>query len=251
MLLLLSLQRDAKGQEASPGVTLRSETNQVLVDVVVTEKNRAIHGLDKSRFRVQEDGKDRSIASFEEHLAQDSSAIKKPAALPPNTYSNASVYPQGEAVNVLLLDGLNTPLGDQMQVRQQMIAFAAKMPAGTPMAIFTLASRLRLLQGFTREPAALVAALQNPKLDAKQSVLLDTQATQESMSDDMAAMGASAAAVSSAQAVRGRYQDLPDRCTRAHDTGRDGAAGTIPERNSGAQKFDLVFRIVPDCAGPG
>jgi VWFA-related protein len=186
------------GQAASAAV-LQSQTNLVLVDVVVTEKNQAAMGLEKDRFQIQEDGKDRPLVSFEEHRPAAANARLKPAPLPLHVYSNASLYPAGSAVNVLLLDGLNTPVQDQMRTRQQMVDYMGKIAPGTPLAIFTLASRLRLVQGFTADPASLVTALKSGKTTPGQSVIPENDADSSSMSDSMSDVGASAGAVASVQ----------------------------------------------------
>ena len=77
------------------------------------------------------------------------------AALPPHTYTNISPYPDNGTVNVLLLDAFNTPTANQQEVRRQMIEYLGKIPSGTPIAIFTMASHLQLVTGFTTDAATL------------------------------------------------------------------------------------------------
>src|SRR4029079_9516630 len=50
-------------------------------------------------------------------------------------------------------------LSAQMQVHVQMIRMLRSIPADTPVAIFLLGHRLRMLQSFTTDPALLKAAL--------------------------------------------------------------------------------------------
>lgn len=173
---------------------LRTNADLVLVDVVVTDHGNPIHGLDRKRFHILEDGHEQPISSFDEHkpsttLAASPSA-STPAALPPNTYTNAPAYPEASAVNVLLLDGLNTPITGQIDVRRQMIQFLGKIPPGTQLAIFTLSSRLRLVEGFTTDAAQLTKVLQSPKGSQQQSVILDPPTDQavDSVVGDMANM---------------------------------------------------------------
>jgi len=111
---------------------LHTNANLVLVDVVVTERDNPVHGLDRSRFHVFEDGREQVITSFDEHQPAAAPApAAKPAALqaslPPHTYTNVPDYPEATAVNVLLLDALNTPMVNQMDVRRQMIQFLGKI----------------------------------------------------------------------------------------------------------------------------
>jgi len=56
---------------------------------------------------------------------------------------------------VILLDALNTTLPHQAYVRYQMIKYLEKMPEGQPVAVYTLGSKLTLLQDFTSDPAVL------------------------------------------------------------------------------------------------
>jgi VWFA-related protein len=88
-------------------------------------------------------------------------------------------------LTVLVLDSLNTPLDDQTHVRAQMLKYLKKIPAGRRMAIFALGTQLRLLQGFTDDPALLTAALNNQKNGKQVSPLLqstaEAAATQETV----------------------------------------------------------------------
>ena len=196
----------ASAQPPAPGpapaavpAVLRANANLVLVDVVVTDRDHPAHGLDRSRFHIFEDGREQPIASFDEHNpAAPAAAAKKPAAkpaaLPPHTYTNVSPYPEATAVNVLLLDGLNTPMANQIDVRRKMIQFLGRIEPGTSLAIFTLSSRLRLVEGFTTDASELTKALQGPKAAPQPSVVLDPHTDQavDSVIGDMANMSAGA-----------------------------------------------------------
>jgi VWFA-related protein len=193
-LLLAGFLNAAAGQSAGPQSTpaagpatptpapnmpvLQINANLVLVDVVVTNHGKAVHGLNQRQFRILEDGREQTITSFDEHMPDAGPAVAaKPAPLPPHVYSNVPEYAEGGVVNVLLLDALNTPMNDQLEVRHQMIQYMGKIAPGTSLAIFTLASQLRMVQGFTTNVAELVNAIQNPKAGAQPSVVLDTENT--------------------------------------------------------------------------
>jgi VWFA-related protein len=110
--------------------TLHASARLVLLDVVVTEKGAAVHGLDRQRFHVFEDGHEQPVAFFEEHSsAEPHPASSRPAmiptTLPPHTFTNLPQTGDATAVNVLLLDGLNTPLSRQMNVRHQILEYAS------------------------------------------------------------------------------------------------------------------------------
>ncbi len=176
--LLLALPGAQSQNATAPAPALRANTSLVLVDVVVTDRDKPVHGLERSRFHVFEDGNEQSISSFDEHEPGGAPpAFLAPAALPPNTYTNLPPYPESSAVNVLLLDALNTPIGDQMRVRRKMIDFLGTVKPGTRLAIFTLGTQLRIVTQFTSDPAALVSLLKKPKASQQQSPLLDTQSS--------------------------------------------------------------------------
>ncbi|MGD0737440.1 MAG: VWA domain-containing protein [Terracidiphilus sp.] len=168
----------------------RANSNLVLVDVVVADRGKPIHGLDRGRFHLFEDGREQTVTAFDEHQftgqAQASPHIVK---LPPNTFSNDPVYPDNGVVNILLLDGLNTPLINQMDVRRTMIDYMGKIQPGTPLAIFTLASRLRLVAGFTTDAALLVKALKETKAGPQQAVGGMSPTTETSTSQLIADLG--------------------------------------------------------------
>ena len=160
----------------APPTTLQSNATLVLVDVVVTNKGKPVLGLDQSQFRVREDGKEQTITSFEEH--KPAAAPELPRRLPPDTYTNRPDYPDSATVNVLLLDALNTPMADQMQARQQMLDYLKTLPPGSPIAIFTLASSLRIVQGPSADRSVLSAAIQGAAANSRPSPVLDTTTDQ-------------------------------------------------------------------------
>ncbi|HUY93698.1 MAG TPA: VWA domain-containing protein [Terracidiphilus sp.] len=156
----------------TPQPLVRSEAYTVLVDVVATKKGQAVLGLNRKQFHVFEDGHEQAIGFLEEHKPVTGSQVVERRALPPHTYNNIPSQPRGSAVNVLLLDALNTPLGNQVEVRRQMVKYVETIQPGTTMAIFTLSSRLRMIQGFTSNAGDLIAALKNASANPKQSTSL-------------------------------------------------------------------------------
>jgi VWFA-related protein len=166
-LVLLSL-FPAYSQTASPDTsgertTFRANVRRVLVDVVVTNaKDEPVTGLPREAFQVFEDGQPQTLASFDEHAGlPDMSALQ--AKLPPNTFSNLPLVKSGDTANILLLDALNTQMSDQSYVHAQMIKYIKEIRPGTRLAVFTLGARLRFVQGFTGDPAVLMAAVNGQK----------------------------------------------------------------------------------------
>jgi VWFA-related protein len=167
--------------------------NLVLLDVVVTDKGALVHGLDQKRFHIFEDGHEQPISSFDEHqppAAPTPVVAARQTELPPSTYTNVPVYPEAGVVNVLLLDALNTPMANQFDARRQMIEYMGKITPGTSLAIFTLTSKLRLVEGFTTNVADLTKALKSSKANAQASVVLDPKndSAQQTIDSTIASM---------------------------------------------------------------
>ena len=140
----------------------KTSAREVVVDVVVTKKDGdQVTGLTQQDFTVAEEGQAQSINFFEEHQPDEKASSSSPAMppLPAGTATNAPAASAGDAVNVLLLDTLNTERVDQAYVRARIDEFFKSVKPGTQMAIFVLGSRLRFVQGFTSDPSTLRAAL--------------------------------------------------------------------------------------------
>ncbi len=160
---------------ANNATTIKTKSQLVLVDVVVTnDKGGPITGLEKKDFAILEDGKPQTISTFEEHHGTPITQIQLPP-LPPHVYTNFPLVQAADSVNIILLDALNTPSRDQVYVRSQMLQYLKTIPPGTRVAIFTLASQLRMLQGLTTDSTELLAALDSTKA-AQQSALLPSDA---------------------------------------------------------------------------
>jgi len=181
---------DAQG---NAGPTLKVSSRAVLVDVIVTDKSgNPIKGLKQKDFAVLEDGKQQSLAYFEEHTADDlarrSQKLEFPS-LPPNTFSNYSPLPTPPAVNVLLLDALNTPADDQMWLRRSAQRYLKTLKPGSRLAIFTMGMRLSFVEGFSDDPALLAMALGYRKFDkAEAAVLLQSMGELNSLNSIIALM---------------------------------------------------------------
>ena len=182
------------GQTPTPGdngrQVFKANARIVVLDVVVSGKNsRPLSGLGKKDFLVSEDGHPQTITNFEVHTGTQPLQATPPD-LQPNLYTNTPRIQPSDSLTVLVLDSLNTPLDDQSHVRAQMLKYLKKMPAGRRMAIFMLGKQLRLLQGFTDDPALLSAALNTQKNGKDVSPLLksdgEAAATQETVDALMA-----------------------------------------------------------------
>jgi VWFA-related protein len=186
-------------QAATPAI--RTASNLVVVDVVVSDDGKPVTGLQQDSFRIFEDGREQSIKVFEAHNSADPSQVHTLPPLPPNTYSNFPETTVTTAANILLLDALNTPMKDQQYVRKQMTEYLKNIPAGTRVAIFTLASKLRIVQGFTSDRQPLLVALSDKATAPGVSPLLTDpdDATLTNLNSGMQDAGASSQVISSLQ----------------------------------------------------
>jgi VWFA-related protein len=159
----------------SPGMTLQVFSRETVVDVTVTDaKGVPVRNLSPSDFVIEEDGKPQPIRGFQEYGKDIPAADRVPPKLPPDVYTNLQPQPTTSAVNILLLDALNTAPADQVYMKQESMRYLKGMPKGTRVAVLGLSSRLRILQGFTADPAILLAAVDSKKNRALPSPFIDT-----------------------------------------------------------------------------
>jgi len=168
-------------------------TRQVIVDVVATKSDgQVLSGLSKQDFEVKENSKPQTINFFQEHTTSSAAQTTPPEmpAMPAGTRTNVPPASPADAVNVLLIDTLNTDVSDQAVVRKLIINFLSKLPQGPRFAIFTLGSQLLCLQGFTSDSSALLATLNDPKngLKIKKDASFQSQSDKESAAADIAAL---------------------------------------------------------------
>jgi VWFA-related protein len=149
----------------------------VLEDVSVSDAhNNPVRGLKQDQFKIIEDGKPQEVKNFEEHVtptAEEAARFPPLPKLAPGVFTNYTPAPAVGAVNVVLLDSLNTPLQSQAYVRAQLLAYIKTMRPGTRVAIFGMSRELHLLQGFTSNPEVLKAAMAGKKGNSHSSTLME------------------------------------------------------------------------------
>jgi VWFA-related protein len=153
--------------QSGPAATISVTAREVLFDVVVTDaKGNPVTGLKPSDFTVLEENQPQTIRRLEEHLpmsADDVSRLTSAPPLPPNTFTNYVPILNTNASTVVLLDALDTPITAQQYLRQQLIDYLKNMQPGASIAIFQLDTELRLIQGFSSDQAALLAAAESKR----------------------------------------------------------------------------------------
>ena len=164
---LMAQQPAAPDQQPAQNPTdqpaLRVTTRNVLVDVIVMDRGKPVTGLKKDAFTVTEAGKPQSISFFEENAPVPQPQSTQIPKMPTDIFTNFSPFPDPPAVNVLLLDTLNTRMENQSIVHKQALQFLKSAKPGNRMAIFTMGLGLHFIQGFNDDPTVLAAALEKKK----------------------------------------------------------------------------------------
>jgi VWFA-related protein len=200
-----SAQSATSGQQQSvPGFEIRQTVRRVVVDVVVTDaQDRPVAGLQAGNFKVYEDGHAQTIRAFDVHGSSGAPLVPpRPPALPPHTFINLPATNERGPLTVLLYDMLNTPLDAQLSAHQEIVNFLKSNPASSQTAIFALSDQLHLLQGFTDNREALLAAVNSKSAGPHPSSSLQSADAADQTAQDLADAGGSAGA--SSGAGRGR-----------------------------------------------
>jgi len=153
---------------------LKANTRLVLVDVVATDnKGVPVTGLSAQDFTVLEEGRAQEIRSFSFQKPNGVSGgeVRNARKLPPNVYTNVPAYKPDGALNVILLDALNTTALNQATLHDSLLKVLQKLPNDRPVAVYALGLHLTLLQDFTTDPSLLQNALKAYK--DKRSPLLE------------------------------------------------------------------------------
>jgi VWFA-related protein len=141
-----------------------ANTRVVLLDVIVSDKKgEFVPSLKAEDFTVLEDGKPQRISSFSVQRYETPKPVPK-LQLPPNQFTNFSPQEPGGAVNIVMLDALNTPLIQQTYARKAILEFLKNLPSNQRVALFLLDDRPRLIQGFSGSSDALIAAAKSISL---------------------------------------------------------------------------------------
>ncbi|MGA9566571.1 MAG: VWA domain-containing protein [Candidatus Korobacteraceae bacterium] len=176
------VQQPPPGEASSTNPVFRTTTRLVQVDVVVTNKQgRPIPNLTQADFTVLQDGKPQQVHVFEPHTGttggSGSAAAANAPKLPANTYSNHPNDATADSWTIVLFDVLNTPTADQEYARKQLLALLRNAPKGQPIALYLLASKLVMVQGFTDDPDKLLKSAEG--LKPNRSHVLTTEAERQ------------------------------------------------------------------------
>ena len=141
--------------------TLKTSTRLVIVDVVARSANgEMVTDLKPDDFTVFENGKKQDVRIFSFQHPVKEAAKPVIAADPSNVVTNIPRYKTTDALNVILLDGLNTAVPRQAYMRNKLVELLERLPGDQPIAVYTLGSRLQLIQDFTTDPGLLMQAVE-------------------------------------------------------------------------------------------
>lgn len=148
---------------------LKAVADVVAVDVIASDNSgQPVTDLKAEDFTIFEDGKEQPIRAFNSQHASANEPGGAPVTfnLPDNVFTNVPRYQVNSAATIVLLDSLNATSNQRAQARDAMLKYLAAIPSGQPVAVYTLGSKLRLLQDFTTDPIGLKASLANLKPQA-------------------------------------------------------------------------------------
>jgi VWFA-related protein len=139
--------------------TFRGETNLVVVDVVARDSKGSPVALKGSDLRVFEDGKERTLESFEHSVT--SQPVPMPATLErPGWFNNRVLRTAANRDScIFVLDTLNTPFNDQQRAKKYLLSAIDHMPTSRRCAVFILGMSLVQLTAFTDDLKVLRAAV--------------------------------------------------------------------------------------------
>jgi VWFA-related protein len=154
----------------------RGGTRLVQINVVVHDKHgQPVADLGREDFTLLERGKPQAISFFSmdtsaaattSAAASASASASAPAPLESRTFSN-TLADHGDVpgnVTAILIDLLNSAVGEQMRARDGLIKFLKQIEPHDRIAIFALTSHgLTLLHDYTTDAAALVERMRSAK----------------------------------------------------------------------------------------
>ncbi len=168
--------KDAHAPAYETSAVLKVKTRLVVVDVVARDsKGTPVTDLKQEDFSIVEDGKEQKLRIFNfQHPDASPAAPAQAPATAANIVDNLPHFKAGRALNVILMDALNTSRTNQAYMRDAMVKFLEKLPENEPIAVYLLSDRIRLLQDFTTDPALLRDVVRSFK--GKSSPLLSVSA---------------------------------------------------------------------------
>jgi len=164
LALILAASVQAQTPDASHPVKGSVEAVAAEVEVLVIDKKGApVNGLTKNDFKLFVNGKEMPLDWFEAPPAAGAPATAPVPASPAAASSAAAATPARRAHStVFVISDLQTDLRARNAGLAAFKAYADKLPAGEPAAVYLLDNGVRSLQAFTTDRVALRKALDKP-----------------------------------------------------------------------------------------
>ncbi len=201
-LLLVCPATPALPQAQPVGPTLRAESMEVLVDVVIRDKKgRLLHGLGPSDIVIREDGVVQPITAIREvSIAPNTPSSESPAPPKPGESRVAVREPVQMSKQIRLVSLVYDRLGPDGRrlSRQASLQFLDKdLGPNTYYGVFTIDRSFRVLQAYTNDRALLRLAVQKATSGERSNFSSDSQGL-EAMSAATSGSGGAADALSAA-----------------------------------------------------
>jgi len=211
-------QQGAADAAAQPLLTFSSHSELVLVPVIIRDHRGAhVTNLKKEAFSVGEAGGERTIAVFEEVVANSERVVTP--KLNQSVYTNDRGAASARRLVVLALDTINTPITDQVRARKQMLKFLSQGldPDALISVVALTPAGLKVIHDFTTETSVLISAVstlsgksafseQNPQTIPADDSALQSEVTQLNALTDTVSQ--SAVAGQKQLAIRWTYDAL-------------------------------------------
>ena len=140
--------------------TFRSSTTLVEFTVVATDgAGKPVTDLKREEVSLTENGQARDVATLRFEGVTEGTA---PAPLPAGVFSNRPEHDANAPRNivVIVIDTINTPMQDQLSMRDQMMRYLEELPAGTRVGLYRMSEELVVLHDFTDDIAGLRAKVE-------------------------------------------------------------------------------------------
>ena len=183
---LARLLKTVETAPAETGSTIKVDVRQVLVPVVVTDREgHHITGLAQADFKVFEDGVEQKIAAFSVETsglpqagipAKSEPAPSAPVTSSPVTPTAASPQAASQVARrtyMILIDTLHASFNDFSSAREALVKlFQQEHSAGSQYVVVALGASPEMVLNVTPDPAAVLAVFQSKRL---QKIFLDGQ----------------------------------------------------------------------------
>jgi VWFA-related protein len=159
----------AAAEPAATGVTIKVEVRQVLVPVVVRDKEgHHVSGLTQADFHVFEDGVEQKISSFAiENAGVGGAVTAVVGSEPPLAGGVNSPAPPAQTrvlrrTYLICIDSLNSKFANIVHVRTALSKLFAAEPAGDAQyMVVAIGARTQVMQGLTTDPAEVLKTIES------------------------------------------------------------------------------------------